>query len=64
MRQSWLEEQLQPDRTTLPSIDMLAGDFNCSPEPFSHSPAPVQLQAFIDTYGLADTPPTNTNYTF
>lgn len=47
---------LQPSHISLPSIDILAGDFNCDDDP--------ELNAFVSTFGIFEVSPSNPTYIF
>jgi hypothetical protein len=62
-RRTWMESHLIPDHISLPSIDLLLGDFNCPPEPSGRTAGSFHLKAFVDFCGLTRIPPANTDYT-
>jgi hypothetical protein len=63
-RRTWMETHLTPEHISLPSIDLLLGDFNYSPEPSGRAVDSFHLKTFVDFYGLTRIPPVNTDYMF
>jgi hypothetical protein len=59
-----METHLSPEHISLPSVDLLLGDFNCPPEPSRRAAGSFHLKAFADLYGLTRISPANTDYTF
>jgi len=60
----WMETHLTLEHISLPSIDLMLGEFNCPPEPTGQAAGSFHLKDFVDFYGLTRIPHFNTDYTY